>query len=102
MVRATSRGAIPAGVGEQLSTALSAIPESEKERRRRECAREPFRVTDTHPPTHLRIRVLQDLPATEARVSLAATQEEQVHAELAQDYTRIGHQIDDVPGFANW
>jgi Zn-dependent protease with chaperone function len=87
---------------EQLSTALAALPESEKERRRRERAREQFRVTDTHPPAHLRIRMLQNLPATKARVSLTATQEEQIRAELAQDYTRIGHQIDDALGFANW
>jgi Zn-dependent protease with chaperone function len=79
---------------DQMRSALSAIPQSEKERRRREHAHDRLRVTDTHPPTHLRIKMLQGLPASKALISLSATQEEAIRAELAQDYDRISTAID--------
>jgi Zn-dependent protease with chaperone function len=85
---------------DQLRSALSAVPESEKERRRRERARERLQVTDSHPPMHLRIKMVQALPPSTASVSLSATQEEEIRAELARDYTRVSHQIDDSLGVA--
>jgi hypothetical protein len=89
-----------AGFREQLRSALSAVPEGEKERRRRVRARDPLLVTDTHPPAHLRIRVLRELPAGEASVTMSAAQEEKIRAELAGDYARIGSRIDDRMQFA--
>jgi Zn-dependent protease with chaperone function len=79
---------------DQMRSDLSAIPQSEKERRRREHARDRLRVTDTHPPTHLRIKMVQGLPVSKAVISLSATQEAAIRAELAQDYDRISTQID--------
>jgi hypothetical protein len=83
---------------DQLRSGLSAVPESEKERRRRERARERLRLTDTHPPAHLRIKLMQGLPASAAVLSLSAAQEEAIRAELARDYDRISAQIDRVYG----
>jgi Zn-dependent protease with chaperone function len=82
------------GFWDQMRSALSAIPQSEKERRRREHARGRLRVTDTHPPTHLRVKMLQGLPASKPLISLSATQEDAIRAELAQDYDRISALID--------
>jgi Zn-dependent protease with chaperone function len=81
---------------DQMRSALSAIPPSEKELRRREHARGRLRVTDTHPPAHLRVKLLQGLPASKALISLSETQEEAIRAELAQDYDRISTVIDDA------
>jgi Zn-dependent protease with chaperone function len=84
---------------DQMRSELSAIPQSEKERRRREHARDRLRVTDTHPPAHLRIKMVQGLPVSKAVISLSATQEAAIRAELAQDYDRISTQIDGASGF---
>jgi Zn-dependent protease with chaperone function len=81
---------------DQLRSALSAVPEGEIERRRRVRAREQPRVTDTHPPAHLRIKMMRKLPASEALISLSADQEEKIYSELAGDYARIGQGIDDA------
>lgn len=89
-----------AGFWEQLHSALAAVPEGEKERRRRVRARGPQLVTDTHPPAHLRIRMLRQLPAAEATVTMSAAQEEKIRAELAGDYARIGGRVDDLMQFA--
>lgn len=78
----------------QLRSSLSAVPESEKERRRRAHARDRLQVTGSHPPTHLRIKIMQGLPSSEQLVSLSPAQEEAIRAELAGDYTRVGSQID--------
>jgi Zn-dependent protease with chaperone function len=88
------------GFWEQLHSALAAVPEGEKERRRRVRARGPQLVTDTHPPAHLRIRMLRELPAGEATVTISAALEEKIRAELAGDYARIGHRVDDRMQFA--
>jgi Zn-dependent protease with chaperone function len=89
-------------IWDQLRSALPAVPESEKERCRREDARKRLTVIDTHPPAHLRMRMLRDLPASEASVSLSAAREEAINAELAQDYARVARQIDDAVGVALW
>lgn len=81
---------------DQMRSALSAVPESEKEHRRRVRARDRLRVTDTHPPAHLRIRVVHGLPESEASVFLPDAREEKIRAELARDYARIGSQIDEA------
>ena len=85
---------------DQLGSALSAVPDTEKERRRRAGARERLQVTDTHPPTHLRVELVQDLPARAPSVSLSAAQQDAIRAELARDYARVDRQIDDAVGAA--
>jgi hypothetical protein len=44
--------------------------------------------------------MLRELPAGEATVTMSAAQEEKVRAELAGDYARIGHRVDDLMQFA--
>ncbi len=90
-------------IWDQFRSAQAEFPESEKERRRRECAHERLQMTDTHPPAHLRIKVLRGLPASEPRVILSTAQEAEIRAELTRDYTRIATKIDDAVGLvANW
>lgn len=84
----------------QLRRALADVPDGEKERRRRQGARERLRVTVTHPPVHLRVKVLRDLPAGGRLVSVSAAQEEKIRAELEPDYARVAREIDDDAPFA--
>lgn len=74
----------------ELRSAFEDLPENERERRRRVNKYALLQVTETHPPTHLRISVLRGLPPGGASVSLTAAQEEKIRGELAADYTRIG------------
>lgn len=74
----------------ELRSAFEDLPENERERRRRVNKYALLQVTETHPPTHLRISVLRGLPPDGASVSLTAAQEEKIRGELAADYTRIG------------
>jgi Zn-dependent protease with chaperone function len=96
MERRASRRSYPAGTGsgpaflDELRSALQDIPENEKERRRRVNQHALRKADDTHPPTHLRIRMLRGLPPRGASVLLAAAQEDKIRAELAADYARIG------------
>jgi Zn-dependent protease with chaperone function len=87
---------------DQLRSALAAIPETEKDRRRWVSARERLRVNTTHPPAHLRVKLVQALPPGQPAVTLSAEQEAQIRAELAPDYTRVAAQIDDALGVASW
>jgi Zn-dependent protease with chaperone function len=84
----------------QLRSALADIPEGEKERRRRRGARERLRLTDTHPPVHLRVKVLRGLPAGEPLVSVSAAQADKIRAELEPDYARVARVIDDAARLA--
>lgn len=71
-----------------------ATMESDKERRRRTLAARRPRVSDTHPPAHLRIATLWALPPGQASVSLSFAQEQTIQQELAADYARIALAID--------
>jgi Zn-dependent protease with chaperone function len=84
----------------QLRRALADVPDGEKERRRRRSARQRLRVTVTHPPVHLRVKMLRDLPAGERLVSVSAAQEEKIRAELEPDYARVARGIADAAPFA--
>lgn len=75
---------------DELRSALAALPENERERRRRVNKHALPQVTETHPPSHLRISVLRGLPPSGASVSLTAEQELKIRGELAADYARIG------------
>jgi Zn-dependent protease with chaperone function len=80
----------------QLRAARAATTESDKERRRRTLAARRPRVSDTHPPAHLRIAMLWALPPGQASVSLSAAQEETIRQELAADYARVAREIDEA------
>jgi Zn-dependent protease with chaperone function len=82
-------------VWDELRSELAAVPETERERRRRAEARKRLRVTVTHPPAHLRIKMMAGLPSSDSAVTLPAGQHERIQAELAADYVRIGRLIDE-------
>jgi Zn-dependent protease with chaperone function len=65
------------------------IPAQELERRRRISAAAEHRVDTSHPPTHLRVALLRDLPDAEPKVSLAAKEVEAIEQELASAYEKI-------------
>jgi Zn-dependent protease with chaperone function len=81
------------GLWNELRSALAAVPDSELERRRRVRSRALLQVTNTHPPTHLRVSMLRGLPPVDASVCLSAAQEDRIRAELAGDYARIGGSV---------
>jgi Zn-dependent protease with chaperone function len=80
---------------DQLHAALEAVPENERERRRRVDARRPSLLSDTHPPTYLRVKMARGLPPAAPRVRLSPEGEKQIRAELDADYQRIGRWIDE-------
>jgi Zn-dependent protease with chaperone function len=82
------------GFWDQLHSSLAAVPDSEKERRRRESGRDRPQMAETHPPAHLRIRVLRGLPPHPALVSASEAEEEQIRAELARDYAGVASYVD--------
>ncbi|WP_433246117.1 M48 family metalloprotease [Actinomadura nitritigenes] len=75
--------------------ALAAVPESERERRRRTAAHRALRVDESHPPTHLRIAVLRGRPAAEPAVVMEPGEEERIRAELAAEYGTIARRLRD-------
>ena len=57
------RGAEGPELWHELRSAFEALPENERERRRRVNKYALLQATETHPPTHLRISVLRGLDA---------------------------------------
>jgi hypothetical protein len=78
---------------DQLHAALAALPETEKERRRRIAARRLPRLTDSHPPAHLRIAVLRGRRPDEPALRLTAIEEEKIRVELSAEYARVASQL---------
>jgi Zn-dependent protease with chaperone function len=72
---------------------FAALPERERERRRRVAARRRLRVDRSHPPTHLRIAALKGRPDTEPRIRLQGAERDRIQAELAKDYDRIAKDL---------
>lgn len=73
--------------------AVAKLPESERERRRRQAARQRLRVDDSHPPTHLRIAVLRGRPDAAPRVRVESEENRRIEAELGPDYDRITREL---------
>jgi Zn-dependent protease with chaperone function len=68
---------------------IARIPDLELERRRRISAAVEHRVDSSHPPTHLRVALLRDLPAADPKVALAAQEVESIEKELASAYEKV-------------
>jgi hypothetical protein len=68
---------------------IARIPAQELERRRRISAAAEHRVDTSHPPTHLRVALLRDLPDAEPKVSLAVKEVEAIEQELASAYEEV-------------
>jgi Zn-dependent protease with chaperone function len=72
-----------AAVFARLHEALEAVPERERERRRRVARLEHARLDATHPPTALRIELLEGRPAAEPVVTLNTAWSARIDTELA-------------------
>jgi len=68
----------------EIHARLSAVPERERERRRRVARLEESRLDVTHPPTALRIRLLEERPQQEAKVTLDEERSTAIDQELAR------------------
>ncbi len=72
-----------ADVFADFAAAVAAMPERERERRRRVAALEGARLDDTHPPTAMRIELLESRPRHEPAVVLDDEGSKAIDAELA-------------------
>lgn len=77
----------------ELHTAISAVPERERERRRRVARLEPARLNASHPPTALRIELLEGRPHRDPRVVLEGDRAAAVDAELARYHRRVQQRL---------
>src|SRR5205085_9756047 len=68
----------------EIAAAVRDVPGRERERRRRVARMEDARIDDTHPPTGLRIRLLEERPPRAARVMLDAERYGVIDAELSR------------------
>ncbi|WP_406210246.1 hypothetical protein OH807_40295 [Kitasatospora sp. NBC_01560] len=75
---------------QELRDHVGSLPALERERLVRRSRREGRAVNGTHPPTHLRIALLDHRPAVPAAVSAHAAESAAIDAELAPHRTRIG------------
>jgi heat shock protein HtpX len=87
--RAVTTGLGAGGVITSWRETLLRVPERERERRRRVARLETARLAATHPPTALRIRVLESRQAQEPRVVLDAERSAAIDAELAVFHREI-------------
>lgn len=68
---------------EQIRAHMALVPDRERERRRRVARLEDARLDVTHPPTGLRIRLLEERPVDEPAVSLSQAGSDSIDFELA-------------------
>ena len=94
---AQGRNGMGADLLTDLSAAVAAMPKRERERIRRVAALEGARLSDTHPPTAMRIELLESRPRRKPRVVLEdegskaiddelAIRRADLHRELVEDY----------------
>jgi Zn-dependent protease with chaperone function len=72
---------------------IARIPALELERRRRISAAADYRVDSSHPPTHLRVALVRELPAADPKVELTAQEAEAIEKELAPAYAKIAVEL---------
>ncbi|MEU6350045.1 M48 family metallopeptidase [Streptomyces sp. NPDC047072] len=81
------------GLWETLAAHMDSIPESERERLRRVGALRGHSVDASHPPTHLRLRLLLDSKPADASVTLGADRSERIAGELADARRAVAKEI---------
>ena len=79
---ALARGETHAGLLDRAVEHLDAVPERERERRRRAARLETARLDDTHPPTGFRISLIEQRGAADAKVALSAEGSAAIDREL--------------------
>lgn len=78
---------------EQVRSALAAVPERERERRRRIARLERTRLTDTHPPLGRRIARLEDHARDAGTVTLDGWTSQRIDDELAPLVPAVGRAL---------
>ncbi|WP_441246342.1 M48 family metalloprotease [Kitasatospora sp. McL0602] len=83
----------PADLWQAISDQATSVPALERERLFRLSAREMGSTDRSHPPTHLRIRMLGHRPAQEPTVVLTAAESATIEAELAPARARVARDL---------
>ena len=83
------------GALDRVRTALRAVPERERERRRRLARLEQTRLEDTHPPTGMRIALLEERATLPPAVTLYVFASARIDAELELLAAATGRQLVD-------
>ena len=81
---------------DRLRISIQLIPDRERERRRRVARLEEARLDDTHPPTGMRIALLEQRAAEPPRVVLNEAQSRRIDAELETLVHRIDREMLDT------
>jgi len=76
-----------------VRTHLAAVPDRERERRRRVAMLAVSSLGATHPPTGHRIRVLEERPVHAAKVVLTSAESDQIDAELSPLLPTLGRRL---------
>jgi len=93
--RATHDRTDPGSVCDVVAASVRGVPELERERRRRVAALERTRREATHPPTAMRIDVLESRAPTSPLVVLGDDESRAIDAELAPQRSRLGQALVD-------
>ena len=80
----------------RLRLSLQLVPDRERERRRRVARLEEARLEDTHPPSGLRIELLEGRAAVPPRVVLNSAQSRRIDTELEPLAARVDHELLDA------
>jgi Zn-dependent protease with chaperone function len=80
----------------RLRLSLQLVPDRERERRRRVARLEEARLEDTHPPSGMRIELLEGRPAEPPRVVLNSAHSWRIDSELEPLAARVDHELLDV------
>jgi Zn-dependent protease with chaperone function len=72
---------------------FGSVPERERTRRRRVAMLEESRLSDTHPPTGMRIRLLEQRPPQAPEVTLDRERSDQIDAELRRLRSPLGERL---------
>ncbi|MEE1782786.1 M48 family metallopeptidase [Streptomyces sp. SP17BM10] len=83
----------PDALWDRLREHLTGLPPTERERLRRRSTHARFAVDTTHPPTHLRIALLDKAPALPAAVTITTAESTAIATELAPHRTRIARML---------
>jgi Zn-dependent protease with chaperone function len=78
-----------------IAEAVAAVPERERERRRRVARLEGARLDVTHPPSGSRIRLLEERPPVDAAIRLSAAGSEAIDRELAPLHPTLARRLVD-------
>jgi hypothetical protein len=87
------RARVPSHPWRMVRDYAAALPEHERRRLVLLAERTGAGIDATHPPTHLRIRMLRERAALPARLTLTAERSAAIDAEMAPHFERLAKQV---------